>query len=68
MSWEFLDQKFTSLSDSTFTDTGGAAIIAASRSLADGGSAGQLAAALSPKQDAMADGHGEPTDAARGVR
>jgi 2-methylcitrate dehydratase PrpD len=48
VSWEFLERKFTSLAGSTFTEAGTAAIIAAARLLADGGSAGQLAAALSP--------------------
>lgn len=53
VSWEFLEQKFTSLASSTFTDAGAAAIITAVRSLANGGSASQLAAALSPKQNAL---------------
>jgi hypothetical protein len=51
-----------------FTGTGVAAIITAGHSLVDGGSVGQLAAALSPKQDPTVGRHGESADAGDSVR
>lgn len=55
--WELLERKFASLAGGTFTQAGTAAIITAARSLADGGSADRLAAALSAPHDTAADSH-----------
>jgi hypothetical protein len=54
VSWDLLEQKLASLARAAFTEAEIAAIAAAARSLADGGSAVQLAAVLSPKNGAVA--------------